>query len=88
MRPSAENGERIVRALREFGGGFGSLTLEAADFTADDRMIQLGRTTNRIDLLTRLSAVTFEDAWSRKMQGMIDGVTVWFTDRESVLRNR
>ena len=41
VRPSAENGARIVQALREFG--FGSLDITPADFEASDRMIQLGR---------------------------------------------
>ena len=51
-------------------------------------MIQLGRAPTRVDLLTRLYAVTFDDAWSRKEDGTIDGVAVWFIDRESLLRNK
>lgn len=86
VRPSAENGARIVQALREFG--FASLGIEAADFEASDRMIQLGRAPNRVDLLTRLYAVQFEDAWMTKVGGTLDGVPVWFIDRESLLRNK
>lgn len=86
VRPSAENGARLAQALREFG--FGSLGIEAADFEASDRMIQLGRAPTRVDLLTNLYAVTFDDAWSRKANGTIDGVAVWFIDRESLLRNK
>ncbi len=51
-------------------------------------MIQLGRAPNRIDLLTHLYAVTFDDAWFRRVEGVIDGVTVWFIDRESLLQNK
>jgi hypothetical protein len=86
VRPSVENGSRIVQALREFG--FGSLNLDASDFVAHDRMIQLGRAPNRIDLLSYLYAVTFDEAWSRKVEGVLDGVSVWFMDRESLLRNK
>ncbi len=86
VRPSAENGARIVQALREFG--FASLGIDAADFEASDRMIQLGRAPNRVDLLTRLYAVQFEDAWMTKVGGTLDGVPVWFIDRESLLRNK
>ena len=50
VRPSTDNGSRIVQVLREFG--FVSLGIEPADFEADDRMIQLGRAPNRVDLLT------------------------------------
>ncbi len=86
VRPSAENGSRIVQALREFG--FGSLEITPADFEASDRMIQLGRASNRVDLLTRLYAVVFDDAWSKKVEGTVDGVRVWFIDRSSLLRNK
>jgi hypothetical protein len=86
VRPSVENGSRIVHALREFG--FGSLDIAAEDFGANDRVIQLGRAPNRVDLLTRLCAVAFDDAWSTKVLGNIDGVPVWFIDRDSLLRNK
>jgi len=86
VRPSTHNGSRIVQALREFG--FASLGIEPADFEADDRMIQLGRAPNRVDLLTRLYAVTFDEAWATKVAGEIDGIAVWFLDRETLLRNK
>lgn len=86
VRPSTENGTRIVEALRQFG--FESLGIEAKDFEATDRMIQLGRAPNRVDLLTRLYAVAFDDAWSSRVAGTIDGVPVWFIDRDSLLRNK
>jgi hypothetical protein len=86
VRPSAENGARIVQALREFG--FGSLGIEPADFEENDRMIQLGRAPNRVDLLTRLDAVAFDDAWAKKVGATIDGVQVWVIDRDSLLRNK
>ena len=86
VRPTEENGSRIVQALREFG--FASVGLSAADFAVDDRMIQLGRAPNRVDLLTRLHAVAFDDAWLTKVGGTMDGVPVWFIDRESLLRNK
>ena len=86
VRPTAANGARIVEALRQFG--FGPLDIEAADFGASDRLIQLGRAPNRVDLLTRLCAVGFDDAWATKVLGTIDGVPVWFIDRDSLLRNK
>ena len=86
VRPSRENGVRIVSALRQFG--FASLGLTPADFEAEDRMVQLGRAPNRVDLLTRLHDVEFDDAWASKVVGEIDGVPLWFIDRESLLRSK
>ena len=37
-----------------------------ADLTSDDCVIQLGYPPYRIDILTRISGVEFEDAWSRR----------------------
>lgn len=86
VRPSSANGARIVQALTEFG--FGSLGIGAEDFAQSDRMIQLGRAPNRVDLLTRLYAVAFDDAWSSRVAGTIDGVPVWFINRDHLIRNK
>src|SRR5450432_2818865 len=75
VRPDAANGERIMQALRDFG--FGSLGLSPADFAADDRVIQLGRAPNRVDLLTKLYGVEFSDAWSRRIAAHLDDADVW-----------
>lgn len=86
VRPTIANGERIVSALAAFG--FGSLEVSAADVAADDRMIQLGRAPNRVDLLTRIYDLPFDEAWATKVQGNLDGVPVWFIARTPLLRNK
>ncbi len=48
VRPTEENGERILSALRQFG--FGNLEIQAGDFSVPDRVVQLGVSPNRIDL--------------------------------------
>ena len=86
VRPDVENGERIVRALQTFG--FGSLDLTADDFLADDRVIQLGRAPNRVDLLTKLYGVEFSDAWDRRVAARLDDTQVWIISREDLIRNK
>ena len=86
VRPDAANGERIVRALVLFG--FGSLDVKASDFTADDRVIQLGRAPNRVDLLTRLYGVEFDEAWRTRLPGKLDGISVWIISNEALIRNK
>lgn len=63
VRPSADNLERLILALRDFG--FGSLGLVAADF-ASDTVVQLGQPPRRIDLLTSIDGVNFDDCYQRK----------------------
>lgn len=86
VRPDLANGERIMRALQAFG--FGSLGITAADFRADDRVIQLGRAPNRVDLLTKLYGVDFADAWSRRVAARLDDADVWMISREDLIRNK
>lgn len=86
VRPDAGNGARVVDALSEFG--FGSLGLQAEDFVAHDRLIQLGRRPNRIDLLTRLYGVTWDDAWSHRVSASLDGASVWMIGRDDLIRNK
>jgi hypothetical protein len=86
VRPSIDNGSRIVEALRAFG--FGTLGIEPSDFVSTDHMIQLPPAPHRVDLLTRLYDVSFDEAWATKVHGSLDGVPVWFIDRDSLLRNK
>jgi predicted nucleotidyltransferase len=86
VRPDADNGARIVDALQAFG--FESLDLRAEDFVADDRMVQLGRRPNRVDLLTNVYGVPFAEAWSRRVKASLDGVPVWMISREDLIRGK
>jgi len=86
VRPTSENAGRILAALAEFV--FGNIGLTVGDFTADDRVIQLGRDPNRIDLLTRLWGVDFDQAWDRRLSGTLDSVPVAILSRADLLTNK
>jgi Nucleotidyl transferase of unknown function (DUF2204) len=86
IEPSHENAERLVQVLERFG--FGSLNLSIDDFLQEDQVVQLGVAPNRIDLLTFLSGVNFQDAWATREQGKIEGLTVPFISREMLKRNK
>jgi len=86
VRASPDNAARILAALRAFG--FDSLPLNIEDFTTLHRMIQLGQEPNRIDLMTSISGVPFDDAWSTRVPGPVDGLPMLFIGREALLRNK
>lgn len=86
VRPSPENAARLMRALAQFG--FGSLDIKAADLQSPGMVIQLGVTPNRIDLLTAISGVPFEEAWATRCRGQIDGVETQFIGRDALIRNK
>jgi predicted nucleotidyltransferase len=86
VQPSAHNAELVAKIIEEFG--FASLGIVAADLSIDDQVIQLGVEPNRIDLMTSISDVSFEEAWNTREYGEIDGLKVPFISKELLKRNK
>jgi hypothetical protein len=86
VEPSVENGERICRALRDFG--FGSLNIKPQDFARKDRFIQLGYEPLRIDLLTSIDGVTFDRVWRHKKALRFGSEKTYFIGLGELIRNK
>ncbi len=86
IRAEVENAERLLAALQDFG--FGSLPLSIEDFTTSNRVVQLGQEPNRIDLMTTISGVTFDEAWATRVPGSVDSLPVQYIGRDALLRNK
>ena len=86
IRQEQANAERVVAALVAFG--FGSVGVTAEDLMAERAVIQLGYPPVRIDLLTSVSGVSFEDVWRGRVAGDFDGVPVHYIGRPELLRNK
>lgn len=71
-----ENAQRVWRALAEFGAPLEDLRIKAEDFTRPDIVAQFGLPPNRIDILTGVSGLTFEAAWTNRIPATIEGVPV------------
>ena len=83
---TAENAEKIVRALNEFG--FASLGLKADDFLTPDQVIQLGYEPSRIDILTTISGVEFSTCYDTRVNMDVDGVQITVIDNENLKKNK
>ena len=86
IRPIRENAERILTALNEFG--FGSLDLSEDDFTTPGKVIQLGVPPVRIDIITRVSGISWEKANMDKVSGLYDQTPVFFIGRTDFITNK
>lgn len=86
VRPSQENAARVVAAVAAFG--FAEAGFDVETFTEAEKVIQLGRPPNRIDILTSISGVSFEDAWPGRVEAHLDGVRVWFIGRTALIANK
>ncbi len=81
-----ENAGRLVQAIENFG--FGSLGLAVEDFLVPNRIVQLGYPPSRIDLITTLPGVVFEESYPSGVKVPIDDVTITFIDLENLLTNK
>ena len=83
---SAENAARVAAAVGDFG--FAGLGLKEGDFQNPETVIQLGRAPNRIDILTSVAAVSFEEAWKTRVETRLGGLPVWVISKELLVRNK
>lgn len=86
IKPDSENAQRIIKALKEFG--FGSLDISSDDFQKKDNVVQLGEPPVRIDIITSISGVSWEQANSSKEPGNYDNVPVFFIGKNQYIANK
>ena len=86
VKPTLENGKKIINALKEFG--FGSLKLSAEDFIRKDAIIQLGYEPVRIDLMTSIEGCTFKEVWKTKKRGVYGRQKVFFIGLKELIKNK
>lgn len=86
VEPSAENAKRVLAALSEFG--FAELNLTESDLATPGQVVQLGFPPNRIDIITSISAVSFEEAWKGRIEGLFGSEKVFFIGKSELIRNK
>jgi hypothetical protein len=86
VKPGKENSKKIISALNAFG--FSSTELTVRDFQSPDKIIQLGVVPVRIDLVTSLSGVTWEEAFKGREKGQYGDVPVFYIGRKELIKNK
>lgn len=81
-----ENIGCLLEALREFG--FGSLELDVDDFLEPGTVVQLGRPPQRIDILTELDGVVFNDCHAARQDVILEDVCVSFIGLDALRKNK
>ena len=76
VRTGRANAERVVGALRAFGAPLRALGISVEDFERVGQTVQLGVAPYRIDLLTEIDGVSFEQAWGGRGSFALDEVEV------------
>ena len=86
VNPTIENAQRVMNALHVFGAPLFDLTI--ADLTRRDTVFQIGQEPCRIDVLTGISGVQWDDAWNRRMAIEIERIPVSVLGREDFVTNK
>jgi hypothetical protein len=81
-----DNAPRVIRALSAFGAPITDIS--ERDFSSPGVVFQIGVPPGRIDILTELTGVTFNDAWASRDAGTFGELTVDFLGREAFVRNK
>jgi len=86
VRRTPENAKNILRSISEFG--FGGLDICEDDFLSEDLELQLGRPPARIDILTFITGVEFDEVWPIRLEAFLDGIPVNILSKDELLKNK
>jgi len=86
VKPDPGNAERILKALDDFG--FGSIGLKKEDLNDPDKVIQLGYPPVRIDIITSISGVSWDEAYSDRVAGTYGEASVYYISRNHFVMNK
>lgn len=86
VRPSAPNASRVFLALRSFGAPLQEVTEE--DFATPGVIYQIGRAPSRIDVITEISGVPWNEAWESHIVQTVAGIEVPVIGREALRKNK
>ncbi len=86
VRPNADNARRVMAALSSFGAALHDLSVE--DLAHPGVIFQMGVEPLRIDVLTTIEAVTFDEAWRHRMQATFADQPAAVLSREHLITNK
>lgn len=84
VRPSADNAERVFRALTSFGAPMIGVT--PASFADPELIYQIGVAPNRIDIMMGIAGVEFEQAWPNRVESTYGGVPIHLIGKADLIR--
>ena len=86
VRPSQQNAKRVIEALRAFDAPLHDLTEK--DLSTPGLIFQIGVEPIRIDILTVIDGVQFEEAWADRMISKFADQPVAVLSREHLIKNK
>lgn len=86
VEASLANARRIRRTLKALG--FGSVAPKTVELAAEGKVFMLGEKPYRIDILTKISGVSFEEAYEARVCVESEAGVLDVIGREHLIRNK
>lgn len=86
VKPSKANAAAVWKALERFGAPLQGVT--ADDFAKDDVIFQIGVAPRRIDIITGVSALNFDETIKRAIEVEIEGLKVLIPSVADLIINK
>jgi hypothetical protein len=86
VRPTLENGSRVLEAVNAFG--FPTGHLQPQDIIAADRVLEMGVEPVQIHVMSAISGVSWDEAWGDRVAAPCGRQVVPFLSRDMFLRNK
>ena len=86
IKPSEGNAAKVIEVLKEFG--FALKGLSNKDFEFENMVVQLGYPPLRIDLMSSIDGVTFEEAYKDKSLKKLGDDTINFIGLRGLIKNK
>lgn len=86
VRPNRDNALCVWRALEQFGAPLHELTID--DLSGTGVMFQIGVAPFRIDILTQITAVSFEEAWANRTEARFAGGLYPVIGKREFIKNK
>jgi len=83
---SAENADKLVRALQEFG--FDLPELKPSLFLRKGRVVRMGREPMRLEILNQIDGVTFEECYQKRRVSKLGTLKINFISLPELLKNK
>jgi predicted nucleotidyltransferase len=83
---SRENADRLIDVFNEFG--FASLKLKPEDFLEADMVVEIGREPIKIQVLTGIDGISFEECRNDHILVNVSGTQIPFIGLDALLANK
>jgi len=80
------NADRMVAVLREFG--FDAANLSPALFLQEKSLVRMGIAPMRIEIVTTISGVAFDECYAQRVTDTLDGVAVDIISLQHLKQNK